>query len=318
MHKKALLCCLIFCSVAITDASAQRFGRNKRYTSIGVSVNAMNYFGDITPAETFVSTDLKFTRYNIGLHLTRRYTPRFSGRASFNYGRLAADDYKVQNPTDDNARFRYIRNASFRTSVFELSAVGVFDLVENRQTYLRRPDFVPYLFGGVAGFYYNPKAQAPAQFGGSWTALQPLRTEGISYSLIQVAIPFGVGFRYKASPRLDIAFEIGYRYLFTDYLDDVSGNYPAASQLSSDLAGAFSNRTADPNAANGASRDLPRVLSDIGYDKISNPYGYQNQTVQGYAPGEKRGSPNEKDWYLITGFHVNYILVKGVRCPKFR
>lgn len=317
MQKKIILC-LTFCILIAADTSAQRFGRNKRYTSIGVSVNAMNYFGDITPAENFTSTDLQFTRYNIGIHATRRYTPRFSGRFSFNYGRLTADDYNVQNPTDKNARFRYIRNASFRTSIYEVSAIGIFDLRENRQSYLRRPDFVPYLFGGVAGFYYNPKSQAPAQFGGGWTALQPLRTEGVSYSLIQVAIPFGVGFRYKASPRWDVSFEIGYRYLFTDYLDDVSGNYPAASQLSSELAGAFSNRTADPNSAKGTNRDLPRVLADLGYDNISNPYGYNNTTVQGYNPGEKRGSPNEKDWYLITGFHLNYILVKGVRCPKFR
>ena len=213
-------------------------------------------------------------------------------------------------------------NDAFRTSIYELSVTGVFDLIENRQSYLRRPDFVPYLFVGVGGFYFNPKAQAPADFGGpgTWVALQPLRTEGVSYSLIQVNVPFGVGFRYKASPRWDISFEIGYRFLFTDYLDDVSGNYADPSTLPSPLARAMANRTTEINSASGNFRDLNRVLNDIGYSVITKRAadGSLYRTVNGYEAAEKRGSPNEKDWYLVTGFHFNYILVKGVRCPKFR
>jgi len=323
MQKRLFLLCLILSSFAINDLSAQRFTRSKRYTSVGVSVNAMNYFGDITPSESFTSTDLQFTRYNIGVHLTRRYTPRFSGRFSFNYGRIKADDYESQSPTDNNARFRYIRNASFRTSIYELSAVGIIDLIENRQSYLRRPEFVPYVFGGVAGFYYNPKSQAPAEFGGpnTWVALQPLRTEGKSYSLFQIAIPVGVGFRYKAGPRWDISFEIGYRYLFTDYLDDVSGNYPdPAAYGNNQLARAMSNRTYEERSASGNDRQRDVVvLQRLGYnyEDVDSPGGVF-KSVEGYTPGEKRGSPNEKDWYVVTGFHLNYLLIRGVRCPKFR
>ncbi len=322
MQKRLLLLCLLLSLFAINHLSAQRFTKSKRYTSIGFSVNAMNYFGDITPAENFTSTDLQFTRYNLGVHVSRRLTPRFTSRFSFNYGRVKGDDYNSQDPTDNNARFRYLRNASFRTSIYELSAVGIIDLIENRQSYLRRPEFVPYVFGGVAGFYYNPKTQAPEGFGGpnNWVALQPLHTEGKSYSLFQIAIPFGVGFRYKASPRWDVSFEIGYRFLFTDYLDDVSGNYADPSTLSSDLARAIANRTTEVNSAGGNFRDLERVKSDIGYSELTFKDANDNsyQSIQGYEAGQKRGSPNEKDWYMVTGFHLNYILVKGVRCPKFR
>ncbi|MDJ1483161.1 DUF6089 family protein [Cytophagaceae bacterium YF14B1] len=303
---------------------AQRFTKSKQYWSIGGSINAMNYFGDITPAENFTSTDLKFTRYNIGIHAIHRMTPRFSTRFAFNYGRLRGDDYESQKPTDKNAIFRYLRNNSFRTSIYELSVVGMLDLVENRQSYLRRPEFVPYLFGGVAGFYYNPKAQEPGN-PGNWVALQPLQTEGKSYSLFQIAIPFGVGFRYKASTRWDVSFEIGYRYLFTDYLDDVSGNYADPATLKSDLARKMASRSADPKSADGIDRQLGGdgntigVLDRVGYRILPFESGnIQYQAVQGYAAGDKRGSPKEKDWYLITGFHINYILVKGVRCPKFR
>ena len=46
---------------------------------------------------------------------------------------------------------------SFRNDIIELSAVGVFDLIENRNNYMKRPDFVPYVFAGVAVFRHNPK-----------------------------------------------------------------------------------------------------------------------------------------------------------------
>ncbi len=280
----------------------------------------MNYFGDITPTESFTSADIKFTRWNLGVHLMQRYSPRFSARVAFNYGRLQGDDFKSQDPGDKNARFRYLRNASFRNDIYELSAVGVWDILENRNTFLRRPDFVPYVFAGVAGYYHNPKARTPEAFGSKMVSLQPLQTEGRSYSRLQVALPAGIGFRYKIDPRWDVSFEVGYRYLFTDYLDDVSTQYPDPARLKNELARAMSNRTLEAESANGKARDYERVLTDLGYRQSAMVDGDGNTyfTAQGYEAGQKRGSPNEKDWYVITGFHLNYILYKGVRCPKFR
>lgn len=326
MRKYILLLSLILTACFVSPVFGQRFTKSKRYYSIGGSLNAMNYFGDITPAESFTSADIRFTRWNLGAHYMRRYGPRFSGRVAFNYGRVQGDDFASQDPGDKNARFRYLRNASFRNDIYELSVTGMWDLIENRNTFLRRPDFVPYLFAGVAGFYHNPRARAPQDFPenpsiqGKMVSLQPLQTEGRSYSRLQVAIPAGVGFRYKISPRFDVSFEIGYRYLFTDYLDDVSSNYPDPAALKSNLARAMSNRTLEPTSARGEARDYKRVLIDLGYDEGAYVDGAGNTyfAAQGYEAGEKRGSPNEKDWYLVTGFHLNYILYKGVRCPKFR
>jgi hypothetical protein len=113
---------------------------------------------------------------------------------------------------------------------------------------------------------------------------------------------------------------VGYRYLFTDYLDDVSTQYADPASLKNELAVAMANRTLNPKAANGDDRDFQRVLTDLGYRAL--PYvdseGNTYFSAQGYEAGQKRGSPNEKDWYVVTGFHLSYILYKGVRCPKFR
>jgi hypothetical protein len=320
MRKNVLLLSLILAGCFVSPSFGQRFTKSKRYSSIGGSINAMNYFGDITPSESFTSADLKFTRWNLGGHLMRRYSPRFSARVSFNYGRVQGDDYASQDPGDKNARFRYLRNASFRNDIFELSTVGMWDILENRNTFLRRPDFVPYVFAGLAGFYHNPRARTPESFGSKMVSLQPLQTEGRSYSRLQVAIPAGIGFRYKIDPRWDVSFEVGYRYLFTDYLDDVSTQYADPATLKNELAVAMANRTVEAKSAAGNERNYQRVLTDLGYRELPFVDGAGNTyfSAQGYEAGQKRGSPNEKDWYVVTGFHLSYILYKGVRCPKFR
>lgn len=338
MRINAILLFALSFLLLLPEAFAQRYVKAKRYTSIGGSLNAINYFGDITPSSSFTSADLKFTRPNLSVHIMRRYGPRFSARAAFSWGRLKGDDFKSANLSDNNARFRYARNAHFRNDIKELSIVGMVDLFENRNTYLRRPDFVPYVFAGIAGFHHNPKAVAP-EFdkvgnplaeAGKWVALQPLKTEGVPYSRFQLAIPAGVGFRYKVSPKVDVAFEVGFRYTFFDYLDDVSRNYPTPPKNQDGnfalggLAYAMTDRTQEPIAANAKEeRDFIRMATfahaiDIDGDGTFDTFsGYGSEDKEGTIGG-KRGNRTEKDWYLVTGFHINYILMGGVRCPKFR
>ncbi len=338
MRKYTLLLFLVLFIWVVPTAFAQRYTKSKRYTSVGGSINAMNYFGDITPSSSFTSADLTFTRPNFSAHIMHRYSPRFSARASIAWGRLKGDDFISANPTNRNGRYRYLRNAHFRNDIKELSVVGILDFFENRNTFLRRPDFVPYGFAGIAVFHHNPKARTPEEDGRSWVALQPLGTEGQfatgtgpgtdkypnPYKRIQIAIPAGVGVRYKISPRFDVAFEVGYRFTFFDYLDDVSGDYPDMGDLQSDMARKMSNRTLENISANtGDSREatLNRILEDTGLRAITyvGSDGQLYDTVTGYGMrGDQRGKPSENDWYIVTGFQINYILVKGVRCPKFR
>jgi hypothetical protein len=186
----------------------------------------------------------------------------------------------------------------------------VIDLLENRRSFLKRPDFIPYFFTGIAYFHHNPQARTPAAFGGRWIDLQPLMLEGKKYSLNQVAIPVGLGFRYKLSQRLDLAFEIGWRFTSTDYLDDVSGSYTDPSSFGDNtLAVAMADRSME-----GLQQDSylqQYVAQQQGYDTQG---GYT--TVNGYGRnGDQRGNPHRKDVYIITGFHLMYI-INDVRCPK--
>jgi hypothetical protein len=52
------------------------------------------------------------------------------------------------------------------------------------------------------------------------------------YSLYQVCIPFGLGWRVKLKNKWEISYEFGCRMIFTDYLDDVSITYVSLKNLS--------------------------------------------------------------------------------------
>ena len=113
-------------------------------------------------------------------------------------------------------------------------------------------------------------------------ALQPLETEGVKYSRTQPVIPVGLGVRVKLDPFFNILLEGGYRFTFTDYLDDVSiHRYPDPATLKSDLSRALSDRR-----------------SEIGYDL---PY---NKGV--------RGNPKENDGYFLLNATLQYYLPKEI------
>jgi hypothetical protein len=70
---------------------------------------------------------------------------------------------------------------------------------------------------------------------GNWISLHGQNTpsEGNSYSLVGLAIPVGVGFRYRLTDDFDLGFEIMHRVAFSDYLDDVSDNRSSISPATS-------------------------------------------------------------------------------------
>jgi hypothetical protein len=295
---------LLLVALSVEDAAAQRFTKRKRYASVGVSVNAMNYFGDITPESDFTSLRFASTRPNIGINYTKRMFPRISFRGNFFWGRITGDDAKAASATEADNRPRNIRNLSFRNDIKELSGTVIVDLFQNRANYVRRPDFVPYGFVGIGVIHHNPKAYWDGGSNGGldlakgWYELQPLGTEGQNlsdangrdypepYKKIQVVIPAGIGIRYKLDRNWDLSFEIGWRKTFTDYLDDVSSNYVLSD---ADLPSA--------KAAEMANRSFDRSV---------------------HAPGFQRGDKTDKDWYIVSGFNLTYILPTNVKSPKFR
>jgi hypothetical protein len=313
----------------------QHFGKEKVYNMIGFSLSALNYYGDLAPRPTRFSTDISFTRPALSLIFAHRFGPRYTLTGNFMYGTLRGDDSQSADKNDENGVSRYKRNLSFRNRIKELSIVASMDLWENQATYLSRLKWTPYAFAGLAVLHHNPQAIAPAfdldgnplAEAGEWVNLQKLGTEGQRadlresdanfgakpYKLIQFAIPFGVGARFRLNQVVDFSVEFGFRYLFTDYLDDVSKNYvdlgvfgdnelaKAMSYRSNELSEYEQLRVASPSTVDGHNKTYMLLPG----------YGQEN-------PENVRGHRSDKDTYMVTTLKLTYIFGKTFHRAKFR
>ena len=322
------------------------FSKSKKYISFGGGAGISNYFGDLAPRSRRGSSDLGYTRtYMTGFYLHRIH-PHITIRGGFTWMRLRGDDYSVAdvaNPSGDD-KGRFSRNLSFRNDVFELSGVGVFELFPTDRGFLRRNFINPYGILGLSVFRHNPQTKTPVKSGtgaepSKWVDLKPLGTEGQftgipgtprPYSLLQIGIPLGVGVRYRLLDKWDLSFEFCYRFVFTDYIDDVSGKYPADTvyrQMIADgneLGVILSNRSAEDFASiEGQKRaDVFKRWKDKGLsrtelflkDEEAGPFKRLDGNENGAAPrGNKR-----RDYWLCTAVHLAYILEIKQKPPKFR
>ncbi|NJO00446.1 MAG: hypothetical protein HC880_01065 [Bacteroidia bacterium] len=347
MKQHRLLVIISFLLVLSHELQSQ-VARREDYWTLGVQVNAFNYFGDLNPLNRRVSTEISFTRPNFAFEVTRKIGSRFHLRGSLGYGRLRGDDYVAADPDKPESLGRYGRNLHFRSDIVELAFTTIFEIFPSRGRFYRRRYLTPYIFAGIAGFYHNPKARVPIDFAspeggaapGDWVALKPLRTEGQGqgpgygkeYSLVQFAVPLGGGVRWRINDRMDLSFEMGFRILFFDHIDDVGGRYPDIRDLPSALSRAMFDRSAESiAAAAGGTRDIARISETLG--ALTNLYGTPTDQVDinTLFPGEnlerllsygirgdKRGNaPGDNDMYLVTGFRLNYILTTR-RYPRLK
>ncbi|WP_317897401.1 DUF6089 family protein [Aurantibacillus circumpalustris] len=253
----------------------------------GVNVSAANYLGDIGGGSGtrrgFVS-DLKLakTRWNFGGFVRYKWRPKISLKLAVDYLRLEGDDKLSSNPG------RRFRNFNFRNDIYDVGFTGEYFFYENNDignTYRYRNGFRAYIFAGVGGFFSNPKTY----YKGEWVALQPLATEGFQYRSFVMNIPMGVGFYFTLNKKNRIGFEINYRKTFTDYIDDISGNYP--DKAPTDYDPGIILRTPELKETDPALYD-------------SNPSAVSSHNFGGY----KRGDSQHKDSYLTMGLSYSYVL----------
>jgi hypothetical protein len=229
----------------------------KPHSSVSFGAGSSNYIGDLVPAGGLFSVASQTMRWNAGLQYTRHLSRHFSGNIQVSYIRIAGDDnyFSSTGVFEGN----YLRNLHFRNDLKELSVSAVYEPMGNAENLSKRPLLSPYLYVGVAGFTHNPVARqiivpsitAPTL--GSWVDLQGENTEGAEYSLVNLSIPFGFGFRYKLAAQLDLGFDFGYRVSLSDYLDDVSDN--RSSVLAS--TSFYTSRDGEAFAANTLALRIP-------------------------------------------------------------
>ncbi|MCS6819469.1 MAG: DUF6089 family protein [Chitinophagales bacterium] len=262
-----LLCSCIF----------QSFAQNHEF---GGFAGFGHYFGDLNPKFSFAMPGPAggvFYRYNI--------KKRGAYRASVNLGMVEFRDDATNIPSSLQ------RNLSFRSNIIDITNLIEFNFLEYDKK-AKRKWFTPYLATGFTLFFFNPKAY----YRDRWIYLQPLGTEGQNdpdysgvkkYNLYNFSIPAIFGFKFSVKS-WNIAIEGGWRQTFTDYLDDVSGNYPAYVSMP------------------GGSQGLAAQLSDRSREKGIEPIG---------KPGKQRGESPKTDAYLFAGITISYTILR-IECPK--
>src|SRR5438105_6668809 len=111
-----------------TYVGKKHFGKEHVYSGIGFSLNALNYYGDLSPLPSKFSTDISFTQPALGNSFFHRFGPRYTLVGQFMYGTLKGSDADAKKESGDAYNFRQVRNLSFRNRIKELSVTAYFDL----------------------------------------------------------------------------------------------------------------------------------------------------------------------------------------------
>jgi hypothetical protein len=249
----------------------------------GISAGAAHYFGDLNP-----HLRLNRPKPDFGVFFRKQFSNYVALRISGHFTQLGYSDiYNSYN------QFMYQRNLSFNTNIWEFALQGDFNF------YRFIPgdpyhNFTPYITFGIGAFSYDPYAY----YQGQQVYLRPLGTEGQGsaaypdrkpYGTMAVCLPLGVGIKYSINARINLGFEIVYRFTGTDYIDDVSKTYAPDAQ---------------PQFLPNGNPTLWYLLQDRSYETGSS-IGIK---------GRQRGYSAQNDSYVIGEFMLTFNL-SSYHCP---
>ncbi|MEJ6979183.1 DUF6089 family protein [Pedobacter sp. P351] len=260
----------VFVLFLLSKSSAQTW-------DVGGFAGTAGYMGDLNPVKPYEINNIAF-----GGYIKRNFDGYWALKLNAAHGKIEAYDSDSK-----NAHFKS-RNLSFFSPVNELSLLTEFNFF-NYIPSVSRKAYTPYLFAGVGFVMFNPKTV----YNDEVYELNAYRTEGQDvnkpYKKNALTVPIGAGIKFNFSGKWTLGGELGYRTAYTDYLDDVSGNYASDSQLA---------------MGDVTSTDLRRNLADR-----SPEVGFPR-----HSAGTQRGDYRKHDTYLFLGITISYTIFNE-KCP---
>ncbi|WP_207491920.1 DUF6089 family protein [Aridibaculum aurantiacum] len=294
--KPLLLALLVFSSIS---SFSQYYYYNDRYYDrdllfeLGGGVGGMNSITDIGGSKSkggmyINDINLSQTKLSGNIFFGIMYRQLVAVRLMATWGSLEGADSVLKGTSDENVQRRYNRNLNFRTSINEVSLLAEFHPLT---LFIDQPPVSPYVVAGLGYFRFNPQVNID----GRYVDARPLRTEGQGfpqykdrdiYNLKQASVPVGLGVKYDLNEMFSVRVEALHRFLFTDYLDDVSGTYIDRNLFSQNLP---PMQAAQANAV----YDLMREGDPVA--------------------GKNRGNPNSKDSYMTFSLKLAITLGRQSR-----
>jgi len=324
IYYKFLLLILIVTSGVAKANDAEGNGHD-----VGFSVGPNFALTDLGGAKKIGSpflrdVDFKATRFCISAFYRYNVNRFFAVRANLMYGMLSADDKNTDGtPPGPNGPtpswYRARRNLNFTTHIFEFQVLGEINL----KKYVHDAGngssdrWAPYVGVGAGFFWFNPYTKVDD----AKVSLRSLGTEGQllnggkPYKNVQFDLMALVGIKYNITERISIALEGVYHQTFTDYLDDVSGNYVNPTDLNelTPMARILQNRSGTGNYPSDqynfveGQKDSRPTLSD-GFTPNPN-YGQLFTNTD--AKGNKRGDKTDNDQFFNIQVTVSFSLPTG-------
>ncbi len=241
--------------------------RTEGHVAVGVTFGQAYYHGDLQ--HDWFSSDGQ--AYGGGIYFKKFRNKTLGYRFGLNYlNDINAHDSNSVNEVEQ------ARNLRFHTNVIEANMGLELNLIRFGAQHYK---VTPFVFGGFNLFYFNPWADSLNDIGKIY--LKRLGTEGqyttnypdrVPYNLVSTGLYFGAGIKALISEQFLIGAEVGFRYLSTDYFDDVSRTYV----------------------------NLDTLMNTRGRQSAEMSFrGDELSTFEGDYPdnGFVRGDPSKNDWY---------------------
>ena len=187
----------IFCFFFLSNlAFSQNF-------EAGLTLGLTTYNGDIDVVAKNLGSAM---RPAVGLLGKYRLSNSLLVRGQILTGKLSGSE--KNHPT----AWRQERGLSFEAKLTEVSALLEYEVVTKKR-------FTGFTFGGLGVTYFNPKTDfnLPNKY------IDDVNPDAqTNYKKITLTVPLGVGLKYSLPNEFYLSAEMGYRFVFTDYLDGIS------------------------------------------------------------------------------------------------
>lgn len=269
MKKKIIITSIgILISLSVFGQSFYYLNHDRRWIA-SFGTGTTSYFGELSNSGDYFDTKL-----NLNFGLERKLNSKWSVRSEITWYQIAGDDAEADDPGRVN------RNLSFKSNNFEINIEGMWGFFREGNRFYQRRKVNPYIFAGIGISYINPKAD----YEGETYNLRKYLTEDVEYGRVVFVVPSGLGLKFKVHPMFNVNLEAGYRFTFTDYLDDVSTVYIDRSDIT------------DP---------VRVALIDRSVELGLNPA----------EPGSKRGNPDADDGYAMFNIKAEFYLPTELLFP---